>query len=818
MAIADTFSNLGTAIINYVNRKTGPATTSKLGQVKPDGTTITVDANGVISSAAEGGSGLDMFDVVQKDHILTYEDTEGFAPLGSYVYKEAVVGKRYGYPDFYDTCVAEYNDANNTVEHEYIRSNITHIGDLIDNSGILSNFSGKNYGVLNTPIPFSTANTLDIILKFNITNPTAISTVLGNNADGPNGGGVCWRNEAGSARIKCWMTTNNSSWTTNAFDTGIDWTEGVQYMRLSYDGSAYTFYKSFDGSKWTAGNAVTSSRLTNHVESRLGVMAGLHPTQGQLDLTGSYININGSRWWTGADVLTYKHNVNGHSFYDIAHKALVDEDYEEHEHAWFYGVDTANKRVFLPRRKHGELVKSWNSDHEWYRIYQDGWCEQGGRYNGTVDGWTATHFYHSYIREPNVVITRIGTSGDDSGGVDRRMIMARDISLDHFNAWGVWAGYKFEWRASGYVEEPKQVFYDYLCVGNKKQNTAWINLVEEVNDSVAEINAVKNNGISEITTVKNNAVNEIGGVTHFVARSIGEIVTSSTPLNEAGLHLLDGSVIANGSYAQFVSHMASLYASNPSLFVTESEWQAAISAHGVCGKFVYDSAKKTVRLPKVTGIIEGTTDLSALGDLIEAGLPNITGGFNGNELWDGNFYTTGCFTQNSGVSRQTGGGGDSSQPGIGFDASRSNPIYGKSNTVQPQTIKVLYYIVVAQSAKTELQVNIDNIATDLNNKVSKSDLLEVQCVVETYVNGTSGYRIWSDGYCEQWIHKDNWGDIGSFTFLKTFKDTNYIVVFNGRKADSTSNLGITTITTTTINYNNSDTSLNGDLLAKGYLA
>ena len=54
---------------------------------------------------------------------------------------------------------------------------------------------------------------------------------------------------------------------------------------------------------------------------------------------------------------------------------------------------------------------------------------------------------------------------------------------------------------------------------------------------------------------------------------------------------------------------------------------------------------------------------------------------------------------------------------MGFDASRSSSVYGNSSTVQPQSIKVLYYIVVATSTKTDIQVDIDEIATDLNGKM-----------------------------------------------------------------------------------------------------
>jgi len=153
-------------------------------------------------------------------------------------------------------------------------------------------------------------------------------------------------------------------------------------------------------------------------------------------------------------------------------------------------------------------------------------------------------------------------------------------------------------------------------------------------------------------------------------------------------------------------------------FCLETEWQNLINSYGVCGKFVYNSTNNTVRLPKITGILEGTTDVNALGDLIEAGLPNITGYGTGNVIpnseeatYYGALYkytSGGSFgnTQSSGYNRYN----------IGFDASRSNSIYGNSTTVQPQTIKVLYYIVIATSTKTAIQVDIDNIVNEWNNR------------------------------------------------------------------------------------------------------
>ena len=204
-------------------------------------------------------------------------------------------------------------------------------------------------------------------------------------------------------------------------------------------------------------------------------------------------------------------------------------------------------------------------------------------------------------------------------------------------------------------------------------------------------------------------------------RDLGEIITSILPLSDAGLHLLDGSVLQGGGiYDDFVTYIAGLVSTYPACFTTEANWQSAVATYGVCGKFVYNSVNNTVRLPKITGIVEGTTDLTALGDLVEAGAPNITGEFDADEITHGSTSTvSGAFYSKRSSYPNTGTGSSGSALAIGFDASRSSSIYGNSTTVQPQTIKVLYYIVVATSTKTEIEVDIDEIATDLNGKANK---------------------------------------------------------------------------------------------------
>lgn len=80
------------------------------------------------------------------------------------------------------------------------------------------------------------------------------------------------------------------------------------------------------------------------------------------------------------------------------------------------------------------------------------------------------------------------------------------------------------------------------------------------------------------------------------------------------------------------------------------------------------------------------------------------------------------------------------------------------------------------SGYTQVKITDKSTAKLLNNKVDTSSLTECQVVINTYVNGTSGYRIWSDGYCEQW-GRGALNEIATttITLLKAYKDTNYSV-------------------------------------------
>lgn len=202
-------------------------------------------------------------------------------------------------------------------------------------------------------------------------------------------------------------------------------------------------------------------------------------------------------------------------------------------------------------------------------------------------------------------------------------------------------------------------------------------------------------------------------------RFVGEVFSSLVPINDNGVKLLDGSVLeVGGIYDEFINHIVGFKEGYPNLFCTEEEWNTSISTYGVCGKFVYVEGA-SLRLPKITGFIEGTLDATELGNLIEAGLPNIKGVSNigGNAAKSalaGGALKQVRYQQNYILIGAANDTNDLAE--VELDASLYNPIYGNSSTVQPQSIRVYYYIVVANGIKQDVEIDLDNVLTEVNKR------------------------------------------------------------------------------------------------------
>lgn len=338
------------------------------------------------------------------------------------------------------------------------------------------------------------------------------------------------------------------------------------------------------------------------------------------------------------------------------------------------------------------------------------------------------------------------------------------------------------------------------------------------------------------TTDKSNlvaAINEAAqtGSGGGASRNIGEIVMSTIPLTDAGLHLLDGSLLAYGSYQAFIDYIADLYDSGDytEIFETEANWQTSVTNYGVCGKFVYDRVNNTVRLPKYSNKIY-TSSISSTapvkGNGMTLGLTNGTNNFGiyaSNGALQANTGTT--YGSNVGSTRDSSGTAADGLKTLGIttDDTKSGIISDLANITT--SLDGYYYIVIATSTKTQIQVDIDQIATDLNGK---ADVDLTNCtkphITETYSNGTEGYRVWSDGYCEQWGFMSG-VNFTTLIFLKPFANLNYNFLatpnhYNANQGTPIAcwyNKTLTTITLQT-RWNGSATSIDCCWKASGYIS
>lgn len=108
-------------------------------------------------------------------------------------------------------------------------------------------------------------------------------------------------------------------------------------------------------------------------------------------------------------------------------------------------------------------------------------------------------------------------------------------------------------------------------------------------------------------------------------------------------------------------------------------------------KFGAGDGVTTFNVPNlVEKFIEGTE--SSVGQTLKAGLPNIVGTFSAMTYQNG--QPTEAFTSKAENTNQIqeGGGNDKKYVRFSFNASKSNLIYGNSDTVQPPAVKMLLII------------------------------------------------------------------------------------------------------------------------------
>lgn len=178
----------------------------------------------------------------------------------------------------------------------------------------------------------------------------------------------------------------------------------------------------------------------------------------------------------------------------------------------------------------------------------------------------------------------------------------------------------------------------------------------------------------------------------------------------------------------------------------------------------------TFNLPDLTDkFIEGS---ATAGTKKEAGLPNITGTLETNND-DGTQWKTGAFYD---TGRNANGANGNNGGGItGFDASRSNAIYGASNTVQPPALTMRYIIKAFNDMTHESAlVDVTQFEQELANKADRS--------LSNLTDAGKSFSFPSDTYVEissfpYIAPSDGWVNISA---TSTSDNRSYIRVGNGQ--------------------------------------
>lgn len=157
---------------------------------------------------------------------------------------------------------------------------------------------------------------------------------------------------------------------------------------------------------------------------------------------------------------------------------------------------------------------------------------------------------------------------------------------------------------------------------------------------------------------------------------VGDIILRPT--------LRDGYIKANGATVKASEYPRLLaWVQDSNMTVTAEQYKTD------CSKYVYDSAQDRLTLPNMTGrvLMGGETVKS-----IEAGLPNITGSIHTAYRNISNGEPTGAVARGNTENGSNMGSLGEFWVTYTFDASRANPIYGRSGTVQPPALSLIAQI------------------------------------------------------------------------------------------------------------------------------
>jgi hypothetical protein len=460
----------------------------------------------------------------------------------------------------------------------------------------------------------------------------------------------------------------------------------------------------------------------------------------------------------GDNTVTMYVNSNGHQFYNISDKDAIDTWFNTYGIADFYGVDTENQRVFLPRNKYFmQLTVDTTKVNE---------MNKAGLPNitGSIGDIWATNTLNS-----SGALAKTTTSGTKASTGSANTYT---VSVNASNSNSIYGN-------SDTVQPPSSNKLLYYVVGNTEQESSITDVID-------------------VTTTENDTTPL--GTSKYMQGIQPNLswLASNGQWNDGNMYLT--------FYNYYVTQIGQKFASGYVKDSTDDYDDYDL---------VINQSDMTFRLPLLT------KEIFPAKTSAETVLETFTTTTDG--TWEYSTFTapesawysiicTGIIT--SGATRAciislygTVYGARNAEYGAGRDFGAGPMWFNKGDTiyvgsVEVKTRKLRYcqanipplYFKVSNAVVNEELLDVSEV---LDKAVLKTSLKEAHVVIDSYVNGTSGYRIWDDGYCEQWGTWDN-GSLASdvattITYLKTFANTNYVLVANAwRNNNSATNRDVTT--------------------------
>lgn len=405
----------------------------------------------------DGGLGFNLFDTKVSDYILEGDETLGWALQGTYVYKNAIAGSHYGYPDFYAKCLEEYQDSSLYIEswtQPKATANTTSIegGSMVITA---SSESGTNWAA------------------YKAFDSTSSSVGNGWATDGTNISGWWQVKFPYKIRIKGLKYHRRYSENVDNATSGRFYTSSAKTVALgdTFSVAAGTLSEfSVD-----INNIPSSGVITDTIYLETSAVSGSY---GGMD----YLEIDAER--VVVSEFVYK-NSNGHLFYDIANKSSIDKIFNSMGSAWFYGIDTENERIFLPRNNWFEQATGDTSEV--------GQSIEAGLPNikGTFTFDVNTSEYYSGGWTGAFSKTEAGSQGSSGDGVT-----SAKATFDASKSNSIYGN-------SGTVQPKAVKKLLYICVGNTVTDTSWVDVVTQVDGGVKDLEDKTNEGLEALSNASN---------------------------------------------------------------------------------------------------------------------------------------------------------------------------------------------------------------------------------------------------------------------------------------------------------------------------